>query len=144
MASDGVEEYVVGLAGQAVPPTKRSTGKVGKIVITQEMNSQGEVTSTDFVALGCGVVSLTFPFPLSLDLAPVNCLHAVVVCMQMLDINKGGKRLLLLFSMHLKVSSTMIRPTLIFRPMMIECNNSIRSYDTVSSCDVGIKLAFKK
>ncbi|KAK8999916.1 hypothetical protein V6N11_082054 [Hibiscus sabdariffa] len=31
-----------------------------------------------------------------------------------------------------------------FRPVMIECNKAIRSSETVSLCDVGIKLSFKK
>ncbi|KAK8578748.1 hypothetical protein V6N12_069092 [Hibiscus sabdariffa] len=127
------------------------------------MESVGsEVAGTDLAALGFGVVSLTFPFSLSLDSAPINCLHVAVVIkvpltekassesnfgtlcrMQTLEINKGKKRLLLPFSMHLKVSSTMILPTLIYRPMMIECGNSICSSDMESLCDVDIKLALR-
>ncbi|KAK8487798.1 hypothetical protein V6N11_008365 [Hibiscus sabdariffa] len=116
--------------------------------------------STDLAALSFGV--LTFPFPFSLVSAPVNFLRVVTVIMvpliinassestfgtlclmETLVINKGKKRLVVPFLIHLNFSSTIMRPTFICRPMMIECNMAIRSSKPILLYDFGIKLAFK-
>ncbi|KAK8564715.1 hypothetical protein V6N12_058298 [Hibiscus sabdariffa] len=119
------------------------------------------VASIGLAAFSFGM--LTFPFPLSLVSTLVKCHHVSAVIMvplttnalsesnfgtlcrmQILVISKGKTILFVLFSIQLNVSSTMIRPTLICHPMMIECNKAFRSSEMVSLCDIGIKLAFKK
>ncbi|KAK8584310.1 hypothetical protein V6N12_068555 [Hibiscus sabdariffa] len=76
--------------------------------------------------------------------ASSESIFGTLCLMQTLLINKGKKRLIVPFLMHLNASSTMMCPTLIFRPVTTECKKAIRSSEMVSLCDVGIKLAFKK
>ncbi|KAK8479702.1 hypothetical protein V6N12_038466, partial [Hibiscus sabdariffa] len=149
LAPEGVDECTAGLPGLV------QQGNLGRTLVRNAIESDDVgVAGTDLVAIGFGVDSLTLPLPFSLDSTPLSCLHVVMVItvplttkvssesnngtpchVQMLEINKEKRRLLLsTFSMHLKVSSMMIHPTLIFRPTMIECKSSMHSSESLVVC----------